>query len=386
MTKLPPFVVIDCETTGLGKQDRIVEIAAVTLDGQSWEVVDEYDTLINPGRDTGPVHVHGITASMVEAAPVFSDIASVLAKKFHDATLIAHNFSFDSRMLGYEFERLGVKFHLGSGLCTLKASGEKLIAACNRYGIPLSEHHRALADARATAALAREIRETLGEINCDPARFEDIAHPLSMRTLRREILNNETVSIARIVSLARYPSTDEKVLQYLNILDWILDDGIIDEEERETIESFVTDTGISAEQRAQAHSSYLSSIIAAAERDGVITEAEQKLIRRIASLLNVSDIPIPEITRLPSACTLQEGMRVCFTGVAVINGEQIPRSFLEERAAFVGLQPVRTVTKKNCDLLVAAGVSSRSGKARNAINYGTPIMSVEKFLKTIQSN
>lgn len=386
MTALSPFVVIDCETTGFGKQDRIVEIAAVTLDKQSWEIVDEYDTLINPERDTGPVHVHGITASMVEAAPVFSDIASVLTQKFHDAVLIAHNFSFDSRMLSYEFERLGVKFHLGSGLCTLRASGEKLIAACNRYGIPLSGHHRALADARATAALAREIREALEETNCDPARFEDIVHPLSMRTLRREILNNETGAVARIVSLARYPSTDEKLLQYLNILDWILDDGVIDEEERKTIESFVADMGISAEQRAQAHNSYLSSIIAAAKRDGVITEAEQKLIRHIADLLNVRDIPIPEATCLPDVSNLQEGMRVCFTGTAVINGEQISRSSLEERAALVGLQPVRAVTKKNCDLLVAADTSSRSGKARNAINYGTPIMSVEEFLKMIQSN
>ena len=192
MATLPPFVVIDCETTGFGKQDRIVEIAAVTLDRQSWEIVDEYDTLINPERDTGPAHIHGITASMVEAAPVFSDIAAVLVQKFHDAVLIAHNFSFDSRMLGYEFERLGVKFHLGSGLCTLRASGEKLIAACNRYGIPLSKHHSALADARATAALAREIREILEEANCNPARFGDITRPLSMRTLRREILNNET--------------------------------------------------------------------------------------------------------------------------------------------------------------------------------------------------
>ena len=188
------------------------------------------------------------------------------------------------------------------------------------------------------------------------------------------------------MSLARYPSTDEKLLQYLNILDWILDDGVIDEEERETIESFVTDMGISAEQRAQAYNSYLSSIIAAAKCDGVITEAEQKLIRHIANLLNVRDIPIPRATRLPHAGTLQEGMRVCFTGTAVVNGEQISRHSLEECAALVGLQPVRAVTKKNCDLLVAADISSRSGKARNAINYGTPIMSVEEFLRTIQSN
>ena len=43
----------------LGRHDRIVEIAALTLDPKTWEPVDEYDTLINPERDLGPVGMHG---------------------------------------------------------------------------------------------------------------------------------------------------------------------------------------------------------------------------------------------------------------------------------------------------------------------------------------
>ena len=69
-TPVSHLTVIDCETTGLGRHDRIVEIAVVTLDPQTWEPTDEYDTLINPERDVGPVGVHGITATMVEAAPI----------------------------------------------------------------------------------------------------------------------------------------------------------------------------------------------------------------------------------------------------------------------------------------------------------------------------
>ena len=88
------FVVIDCETTGLGRHDRIVEIAALTLDPKTWEPVDEYDTLINPERDLGPVGLHGITASMVEAAPVFSEVAAALARRIHNAILVAHNLPF----------------------------------------------------------------------------------------------------------------------------------------------------------------------------------------------------------------------------------------------------------------------------------------------------
>ena len=135
------FVVIDCETTGLGRHDRIVEIAALTLDPKTWEPVDEYDTLINPERDLGPVGLHGITASMVEAAPVFSEVAAALARRIHNAILVAHNLPFDSRMLAYEFARLGVPFDVGSGLCTYGATGEKLSVACDRLRITLDIQH-----------------------------------------------------------------------------------------------------------------------------------------------------------------------------------------------------------------------------------------------------
>lgn len=185
MTALSPFVVIDCETTGFGKQDRIVEIAAVTLDRQSWEIVDEYDTLINPERDTGPIHVHGITESMVEAAPVFSDIAATLVQKFQSAVLIAHNFPFDSRMLSYEFERLGIEFNLGAGLCTMRAcGGDNLANACSRHRIKLNNHHAALADARAAAALAKKVLKN-NSGHSSPAWFDGIPLPPSAQPLSR---------------------------------------------------------------------------------------------------------------------------------------------------------------------------------------------------------
>ena len=78
-TSISPFVVIDCETTGLGKHDRIVEIAMITLDPQTWELIDEYGTLMNPERDVSGTGIHGITASMVEAAPTFPEVAAALS-------------------------------------------------------------------------------------------------------------------------------------------------------------------------------------------------------------------------------------------------------------------------------------------------------------------
>ena len=79
-------------------------------------------------------------------------------------------------------------------------------------------------------------------------------------------------------------------------------------------------------------------------------------------------------------------MRVCFTGSAIVEGTPIPRDYLEKTAAQAGMQPVGSVTRKNCDLLVAADSSSRSGKTRKARDYGIPVMTVEEFLIAAERN
>ena len=69
-------------------------------------VVEEYETLIQPGRDPGPVHVHGITPEMLQSAPRFEEVAGDIATRLDGAVLVAHNISFDVRMLCQEAARL----------------------------------------------------------------------------------------------------------------------------------------------------------------------------------------------------------------------------------------------------------------------------------------
>ena len=146
------FVVVDVETTGLYNSDRVVEVAAVTL-ATGGRIVDEWDSLVNPGRDVGPTHIHGVTASMVSAAPCFEEVAEALAARVDGAVLVAHNLVFDARMLTNEYGRLGAVMDPGRGVCTLLQCGGRLEDACAMYGVELHQHHRALADARATARL-----------------------------------------------------------------------------------------------------------------------------------------------------------------------------------------------------------------------------------------
>ncbi len=319
---------------------------------------------------------------MVEAAPVFSEVAAALSRRLHGSVLIAHNLPFDARMLGYEFERLGAALNLGSGLCTYRATGEKLVAACDRHGIRLTHQHRALADARATAALAREVladSRSEGK-GVTVGYLPQVPNP---RTLRREGADAGISEMARIVSLSHYPYSDEALLLYLDALDWVLDDHYIDDEEHAAMKEFAGSLGISDAMREEAHRSYLASIIAAAERDGIVTEAERRLIEQVMRALEITDVTLPAVTELPESASLRVGMHICFTGNVVVDGTAFSRHFLEERAAQAGMQPVASVTKKGCDLLVAADPSSQSGKARTARRYGLPVMGAAEFLELL---
>lgn len=147
------FAVVDVETTGFSRADRIVEVAVVVLDDQAGSIVGEFATLVNPQRPMGATGVHGITEAMVQSAPAFEQIAGMLAGHLHGRVLVAHNLAFDQRFLTDEFERAGFCVDAGIGVCTQQLTGERLTVACQRRGIAIDSHHRALADARAAAAL-----------------------------------------------------------------------------------------------------------------------------------------------------------------------------------------------------------------------------------------
>jgi DNA polymerase-3 subunit epsilon len=95
------FAIVDTETTGFGKNDRILEIAVVLMDGT--EIINEWETLVNPERDISNSDIHGITSNQVSMAPTFKDISSNLASLLDDRIIVAHNISFDRRMLTQEF-------------------------------------------------------------------------------------------------------------------------------------------------------------------------------------------------------------------------------------------------------------------------------------------
>lgn len=379
------FAVIDCETTGFTGNDRILEFAVVLLDSKTLDIVEEFDTLINPLRDVGPTAVHGVTASMVSAAPTFDEIAGHIASRLNGNMLVAHNISFDSRFLENAFERANMPCDLGNGYCTLKQTKAKLGVAAGRFDISIDQQHRALTDARATAGLFKCIFEEFEEnTNHSSVKITSPARKALTHTLRREAVGGgkpKTV-LARLLAQACYPTSRDVCIEYFESLDWILADGITTAEEREFLNSVISQAQLTAAQIQMMHKAYFASVLGAALRDRAISEVEHKLLKTISKALGLHSDSVPGITNLPKLTQLKPATRICFTGEALdLNGNPILREKLEALAGENCWQPVDSVTKKNCDLLVAADPSSGSGKAQKARAYGLPIMSVPEFLK-----
>jgi len=380
------LAVIDTETTGLTNADRIVEVAAVVIN-QSGTVIDEYDTLINPQRDVGPTSIHGITASMVSAAPTFEEVAASLALRIDGAVLVAHNLVFDTRFMANEYRQLGATLEPGRGFCTLRLSGERLDMACRRFGIPLEDHHRALADARASASLLTRLLDD--DARGLPANVVGLGTPLSPRTLRREgLVGGYSSALLRVVGTARYPTANGALLAYLDMLDRVLDDAVITQVEHASLTALARDIGLSSRQVADAHEAYFNQILVAAHRDGMITSEERCLLDLVATALGIDPSSIPSVTFAntePAALSsYPPGTRICFTGSALTSdGRPMSRGRLEIMAAEAGYQPVGGVTKKGCDLLVAADPVSMSGKARKARSWGIPILDAATFCDEI---
>lgn len=102
------LVVLDVETTGLGAEDRVAEIAMLAL-GPDGSPVARFESLIEPQRGMNPhaSRVNGLDASILAGAPTFADVAGDVAHFLVGACIVAHNATFDLRMLTAEFARVG---------------------------------------------------------------------------------------------------------------------------------------------------------------------------------------------------------------------------------------------------------------------------------------
>ncbi len=378
------FAVLDTETTGFGKTDRIIEIGIILVDGN--EIIQEWETLINPERDISNSEIHGITSNSVSLAPTFEEIADEIASFLNGRILVAHNLPFDKRMLEMEFARLDREIDLGIGFCTLRATGMKLDLACEKFGIKNSNAHRALTDARATSLILNKVFAE--DLELKPVAVFDLDVRKITRTISRAAIDQKfeagLQNLRRITRNIEIDGLTGEMLSYVDALSSVLSDFELTKDESKNLKLWAAELGLSQNQINAAHAFFVGKIIEAANRDNYISDLEMELIDKIATTLGVEKLVAIENSELNRVNTLQKGIRVCFTGSAFdTDGNPILREQLEEWAIQFELIPVASVTKKSCDLLIAADKSSMSGKTKKARDFGINVISVSEFLELI---
>ena len=157
------FVCFDFETTGLGRDDKIIEIGAVkVIDGY---MVARYSSLVDPKVPIDPLitKITGITNEMVQGKPTIEELIPSFYEFVQDLPMVAHNAPFDCRFLERDSKACGFYFDNGvfDTLRFMKYRCEsfpglmnnKLCTACEYFGITSEVFHRADADAEVTAKL-----------------------------------------------------------------------------------------------------------------------------------------------------------------------------------------------------------------------------------------
>lgn len=193
------FAFLDTETTGFdASRERVIDVGIIRV--RNGEVVEEYQTLINPGQKISKEtrQITKITNKMVEDAPDFSQIAGKVRELLRGAIFVAHNVEFDYGFIGHEFLRIGEKFQ-APRLCTVKLSQfiysgytrHNLDSIAARMRIDIQKRHRAYDDAKAIFEFYKAAHKYYGEDNFKLALDRLIKHPENVSGLSQIVAKQQ---------------------------------------------------------------------------------------------------------------------------------------------------------------------------------------------------
>jgi DNA polymerase III epsilon subunit family exonuclease len=166
----PEFVVFDLETTAMKPENGyIVDLAALKVRGG--EVVDRFESLVNPGRSIVGHQIHGLSDEDVQSAPTAAEVLTNFAQWVGDAPLVAHNVAFDVPFVlrhlpnDVAWKPSAVYDTLELAYQLYPDAGAYKLADLVRFvfGRDHAAAHRAMPDAQATADLFINLTDSLPE-------------------------------------------------------------------------------------------------------------------------------------------------------------------------------------------------------------------------------
>lgn len=158
------FAAIDFETAN-GRRSSVCAVGVVVVRGG--KIADSFYSLIQPIPNyytQWTTRVHGLTRHDTDGQPPFPQVWAQIENRIAGLPLVAHNRPFDEGCLKAVFQEYGMEYPGYEFHCTLSASRRMLdlpnhcldvvATAC---GYDLCNHHHALADAEACAAIALKL-------------------------------------------------------------------------------------------------------------------------------------------------------------------------------------------------------------------------------------
>jgi DNA polymerase-3 subunit epsilon len=155
-------VAVDVETNGRGGEAcELTEVGAVLVGGG--EMHDRFESLVQVQLplSRGIERFTGISQAMVDDAPPPEEVLPRIAELLKGRVLVAHNASFDNRVLRQAFDRAGLKWPRPPVVCTINMARKlspltrerKLAPLATALGIEVDVIHRALPDAELCARI-----------------------------------------------------------------------------------------------------------------------------------------------------------------------------------------------------------------------------------------
>lgn len=159
------FAAIDFETAN-NERTSVCSVGVIIV--RNGEIVDSFYSLIQPEPNYYNywcTQVHGLTEEDTEDAPIFPEVWKQIVPLIEGLPLVAHNKAFDESCLRAAFRCYQMDYPEYPFLCTLTTSrkvfpdleNHQLHTVAQECGYVLENHHHALADAEACAAIAIKI-------------------------------------------------------------------------------------------------------------------------------------------------------------------------------------------------------------------------------------
>ncbi|MFG1644338.1 PolC-type DNA polymerase III [Amycolatopsis sp. NPDC049252] len=283
------FTALEIRTTGL-RPGRIVELAAlrVRADGA---VVGELTTLVDPGPEVplGPVVLHGITREELDGAPSFGAVLGSLLNLCRGSVVVAHDLPFLTAFLSSEAARLGARVPVLPGVDVLAAARSavrlpnfRLATVAGAFGVP-RPGQPALSGARTVAWLATSLFGRHG--------FTFAAAPVlpALATFAEGPLRPR-VDVSREQRPGWMAEAVDRVAgedAYLDLLAGVVADQHLSPPEVAALAALAAEAGWDEARVRATHERFVAAVRAVAEGDGVVTAAEARELRQVATALGV---------------------------------------------------------------------------------------------------